>query len=157
MPSRFLFRSQPYSELLRITMRFLSTIIRMYPRRSALTLIALLFASVAEGVGLLFLLPMLSMATGEKTFGTGVIPSGAQRILTQALSVVGLRPTVGTLLVVIVLCVVAKGVFLLLAKTQVAIRLHTLPLNCDSRCSKLCWPLGGSITYANLSEASLMP
>ncbi|MBZ0160162.1 MAG: ATP-binding cassette domain-containing protein [bacterium] len=100
-------------------MRFLSTIIRMYPRRSALTLICLLFASIAEGVGLLFLLPMLSMATGEKTFGTGVIPSGAQRILTQALSVVGLRPTVGTLLVVIVLCVVAKGVFLLLAKTQV--------------------------------------
>jgi ATP-binding cassette subfamily C protein len=91
----------------------------MYPRRSALTLIALLSASVAEGVGLLFLLPMLSIATGENTFGTGSLQSGAQHILIQSLSALGLAPTVGTLLIIIVSCVAVKGVFLLLAKTQV--------------------------------------
>ncbi|TAL39839.1 MAG: ABC transporter ATP-binding protein, partial [Methylovulum sp.] len=100
-------------------MRFLSTIARMYPRRSVLTLISLLFASVAEGVGLLFLLPMLSAATGEKTSATGSLPFGAQHFLTQSLSAVGLTPTVGTLLIAIVLCVAVKGAFILLAKTQV--------------------------------------
>lgn len=91
----------------------------MYPRRSALTLISLLFASVAEGVGLLFLLPMLSAATDEKTSVTGSLSSNVQHILTQSLSIVGLTPTVGTLLIVIVLCVVVKAAFTLLAKTQV--------------------------------------
>ena len=100
-------------------MRFLSTIVRMYPRRSALTLICLLFASVAEGVGLLVLLPMLSAATGEKTSATGSLPFGAQQIVTQSLSVVGLTPAVGTLLIVIVLCVAVKVAFTLLAKIQV--------------------------------------
>ncbi len=100
-------------------MRFLSTIVRMYPRRSALTFISLLFASVAEGAGLLVLLPMLSAATGAKTSGSGSLPSGVQHILTQSLSAVGLTPTVGTLLIVIILCVAVKGGFLLLAKTQV--------------------------------------
>ena len=100
-------------------MRFLSTIGRMYPRRSALTLISLLFASVAEGAGLLFLLPMLSAAIGEKILGTGSLLFGAQQILTQSISAVGLTPTVGTLLIVIVLCVAVKEAFTLLANTQV--------------------------------------
>ena len=81
-------------------MRFLITIIRMYPQRSALTLISLLFASVAEGVGLLVLLPLLSVATGEEIQGTGVHLSGAQQVLTQLLGAVGLIPTIGTLLIV---------------------------------------------------------
>jgi ATP-binding cassette subfamily C protein len=100
-------------------MRFLITIVRMYPRRSALTLISLLFASVAEGVGLLMLLPMLSLATDEKTPGTASYLFGAQQLLTQALSAVRLTPTVGTLLILIVLCVALKVAFTLLAKTQV--------------------------------------
>ncbi|MDE2059488.1 MAG: ATP-binding cassette domain-containing protein [candidate division NC10 bacterium] len=100
-------------------MRFLSTIVRMYPRRSALTLISLLFASIAEGVGFLMLLPMLSAATGEKTQGTGSQLFGTQQVLTQSLSAAGLTPSVGTLLIVIVLCVAVKGAFTLLAKTQV--------------------------------------
>ena len=99
-------------------MRFLITIIRMYPQRSALTLISLLFASVAEGVGLLVLLPLLSVVTGEKIQGTGVHLSGAQQILTPLLGAVGLIPTIGTLLIVIVLCVAIKAAFLVLAKTQ---------------------------------------
>lgn len=99
-------------------MRFLITVIRMYPQRSVLTLISLLLASVAEGVGLLVLLPLLSVATGEHIQGIGTHLSGAQWVLTQALGAVGLIPTVGTLLIVIVLCVAVKAVFLVLAKTQ---------------------------------------
>ena len=100
-------------------MRFLITIIRKYPRRSAVTLICLLFASIAEGVGLLMLLPVLSMATDDQPQGAGSHLFGAQRMLTQALSVVGLTPTIGTLLVLIILCIAVKSVFALLAKTQV--------------------------------------
>jgi hypothetical protein len=81
-------------------MRFLSTIARMYPRRSALTLISLLFASVAEGVELVFLLPMPGAATDGKTSATGSLSSNVQHILAQAVSIVGLTPTVGTLLIV---------------------------------------------------------
>jgi ATP-binding cassette, subfamily C, bacterial len=100
-------------------MRFLITIIRKYPQRSALTLICLLFASVAEGVGLLMLLPVLSVATDDQTEKAGSHLFGAEQLLRQALSVVGLTPTVGTLLVLIILCVAVKAVFSLLAKTQV--------------------------------------
>lgn len=100
-------------------MRFLITIIRKYPRRSALTLICLLLASIAEGIGLLMLLPVLSVATDDQPQGTGSHLFGAQQILTQALSVVGLKPTVGTLLTLIILCITVKAAFSLLAKTQV--------------------------------------
>ncbi|HWQ69249.1 MAG TPA: ATP-binding cassette domain-containing protein [Patescibacteria group bacterium] len=100
-------------------MRFLIIIIRQYPRRSALTLICLLFASVAEGVGLLMLLPVLSVATDNQTRETGSHLFGAEQFLRQALSVVGLTPTVGTLLILIILCVAVKSAFTLLAKIQV--------------------------------------
>lgn len=100
-------------------MRFLITIIRKYPRRSVLTLICLLFASVAEGVGLLMLLPVLSVATDDQTQEIGSHLFGAEQFLRRALSVVGLTPTVGTLLILILLCVAVKAAFSLLAKTQV--------------------------------------
>lgn len=100
-------------------MRFLITIIRKYPRRSAVTLVCLLFASIAEGVGLLMLLPVLSVATDDQSPKVGSHLFGIQQILTQALSVVGLKPTIGTLLTLIILCISVKAAFSLLAKTQV--------------------------------------
>jgi ATP-binding cassette subfamily C protein len=101
-------------------MRFLITIARMYPGRSALTLVSLLFASVAEGLSLLLLLPSLNLLTSDTAQGPGNGLSGLGHMLTEALSAIGVTPTVGALLLVImVICLALKAVFLLLANAQV--------------------------------------
>ena len=100
-------------------MRFLITIARMYPGRSALTLVSLLFASVAEGLSLLLLLPSLNLLTSDSAQGPGNGLSGLGHMLTEALSAIGVTPTVGALLVVMVICLALKAVFLLLANAQV--------------------------------------
>jgi hypothetical protein len=76
-------------------MRFLITIARMYPGRSALTLVSLLFASVAEGLSLLLLLPSLNLLTSDSAQGPGNGLSGLGHMLTEALSAIGVTPTVG--------------------------------------------------------------
>jgi len=100
-------------------MRFLITIARMYPGRSALTLVSLLFASVAEGLSLLLLLPSLNLLTSDTTHDSGNGLSGVGHMLTEALSAIGVTPTVGSLLIVIVVCLLLKAAFLLLANAQV--------------------------------------
>jgi ATP-binding cassette subfamily C protein len=100
-------------------MRFLITIARMYPGRSALTLLSLLFAGVADGLSLLFLLPLLNLATGDATPASSNGLSGVGHMLTEALSAIGVTPTVGALLVVILVCLSLKSVFLILANVQV--------------------------------------
>ncbi|HXV81787.1 MAG TPA: ABC transporter ATP-binding protein [Candidatus Binatia bacterium] len=100
-------------------MRFLITIARMYPGRSALTLVSLLFASAAEGLSLLFLLPLLNLVTSDDARFAGNGLSGLGHMLTEALSAIGVTPTVGALLAVILVCLLLKGVFLLLANLQV--------------------------------------
>ncbi|HEX6894951.1 MAG TPA: hypothetical protein VF146_06745, partial [Bryobacteraceae bacterium] len=100
-------------------MRFLITIARMYPGRSALTLVSLLFAGAAEGLSLLFLLPLLNLATSDNARVAGNGLSGLGHMLTEALSAIGVTPTVGALLVVMVICLVLKAVFLLVANAQI--------------------------------------
>jgi ATP-binding cassette, subfamily C, bacterial len=100
-------------------MRFLITIARMYPGRSALTLVSLLFASVAEGLSLLLLLPSLNLLTSDSAQGPANGLSGLGHMLTEALSAIGVTPTVGALLVIMVICLALKAVFLLLANAQV--------------------------------------
>src|SRR5215813_11100942 len=100
-------------------MRFLITIARMYPGRSALTLVSLLFASVAEGLSLVLLLPSLNLLTSDAAQGPANGLSGLGHIVTEALSAIGITPTVGALLVVILVCLALKAVFLLLANVQV--------------------------------------
>ena len=100
-------------------MRFLITIARMYPGRSALTLVSLLFAGVADGLGLLFLLPLLNLATSDAARVSSNGLSGVGHMLTEALSAIGVTPTVGALLVVILVCLSLNAVFLILANVQV--------------------------------------
>jgi len=100
-------------------MRFLINIARMYPGRSALTLVALLFAGAAEGLSLLFLLPFLNLVTSDDARVAGNGLSGLGNMLTEALSAIGVTPTVGSLLVVTLICLAIKAVFLLLANLQV--------------------------------------
>jgi ATP-binding cassette subfamily C protein len=85
-------------------------------------LLALLLAGVAEGIGLSALLPLISLATGSQSGagpGGSVGHSGVERVVTETLASVGLTPTLGVLLVVIVLAIVLKNGLVLLAKKQV--------------------------------------
>jgi ATP-binding cassette subfamily C protein len=103
-------------------MRFLITIARAYPLQSAIMLLALSLAGVAEGIGLSALLPLVSVAMGAQAganSAASVDRSGVERVVTETLTSVGLTPTLGVLLIVIVLAIVIKSGLVLLAKKQV--------------------------------------
>ena len=73
-------------------------IVSEYPKSSLLILTSLLFAGTAEMVGLMLLLPVLVIAGSN----SGAPQSEIERILNDFFSTVGLEPTLGTLLVIIV-------------------------------------------------------
>ena len=103
-------------------MRVLISLTRAYPLQSAITLLALLLAGVAEGIGLSALLPLISVAIGNQTGTQGgnfASDSGLERVVTETLAAVGLPPTLGVLLTVITLAIVLKSVLLLWAKKRI--------------------------------------
>lgn len=87
---------------------------RKYPARSALIILLLLLSGLAEGFGVMTLLPLLEIAIGG---GSG--DSRLGQAIGAAFSTVGAEPTVGALLIVIVLGIALKGALLLLAMKQV--------------------------------------
>lgn len=76
-------------------------------------MLSLVLAGVAEGVGLTTLLPMVSVALGEKS------DSGLAGNVVAALHAVGLEPEVGTLLAVIVIGMTLSSFLILAANRQV--------------------------------------
>lgn len=98
-------------------MRLILTLARAYPRRTALALVALLFAGFAEGVGVTSLLPLLSVAMGQHTGGAG--SSGLEQAVVQGLGWFGLSPTIGVLLLVVFFGILLKAILVLLAKREV--------------------------------------
>ena len=94
-------------------MRTLFTYCTLFPRRTAYVLVALLAAGIAEGLSLTALLPLLSISVGD--------PSNSdigQRIV-QLLQGIGIQPTIGVMLLIIVGGMVLKSLILLLANRQV--------------------------------------
>jgi ATP-binding cassette subfamily C protein len=104
-------------------MRLLITFLRAYPLQSALTLTALLFAGVVEGFGLSLLLPLLGLAVRQD----GIIPgaeatnpsSHLEQIVSQAFDALGITPTVGLLLIIIVATMLLKALLMLVASKRV--------------------------------------
>jgi len=94
-------------------MRTLVTYCMLYPRRTAYVLIALLAAGVAEGLSLTALLPLLSVAVGSPE------DSDIGRQIVKVLNGVGIEPTIGAMLLVIVGGMILKSVILLVANRQV--------------------------------------
>ena len=97
------------------TVGFVAHFFRAYPGRSLLMVALLIFAGLAEGVGLLTLLPVLEIAVGAG----GEEPSQIGQIVGEVLERVGLSPTLGILLTLIVVAMSLKGVFRWLAMKQV--------------------------------------
>ena len=94
-------------------MQLLGDIFRRYPLRATLLLCALLLASLAEGLGLGSLLPMLTVAVEGKT------GDGPGYAVVRWLEAAGIEPELGPLLLLILLGITLKSVLLLLAHGQV--------------------------------------
>lgn len=103
-------------------MRLLIVFARAYPWRSLLMLGCLLLAAVAEGIGLSTLLPLLSLATetgASLQLAEGHKQSQLEQVIRTAFASVGLEPTIGMLLVLMVVSMVCKAILVLLAQKQV--------------------------------------
>jgi len=107
-------------------MKLIITFARSYPLRSAITLIALLFAGMAEGFGISALLPLLNIVMGTQTGdgaavgeGTPEIVNSLDQMVRSTLGTLGLSPTIAVLLIFFVGCIMFKCVLVLFANRQV--------------------------------------
>ncbi len=96
-------------------MKLFAAFSRAYPAQSALVLASLVLASLFEGLGLSTLLPLVARS-GDTA---GDAQSGVGGFVTRMLDAVGLAPTVGVLLMMIVVGMTLKAVLVLVANRQV--------------------------------------
>jgi len=94
-------------------MRILITYFMVFPRRSVYVLIAFLAAGIAEGLSLTALLPLLSIAIGDP------VNSGIGKFIVQPLNDLNIAPTIGTMLMIIVIGITLKNLSLLIANRQI--------------------------------------
>ncbi len=97
-------------------MKLIREFVKRYPGQSVILVAALLLAGVADGIGLSALLPLLNI-TLESSEG-GEADSALSRFIFDALDKVGLSPTIGVLLFVIVSVVCLKGMLVFFAKQR---------------------------------------
>jgi ATP-binding cassette subfamily C protein len=107
-------------------MKLIITFARKYPLQSAITLVALLFAGIAEGFGITALLPLLNIVLGPQAgagaaaaTGTSEIITSVEQMIRSILGTIGLTPTVAVLLAFFVACIMLKCILVLLANRQV--------------------------------------
>jgi len=97
---------------------------RAYRWQTVLMLVALLLSGIAEGIGLSALLPLLNIALGPEA--TSMLPGAStagqsefERTVLDTLAGLGIAPTLGNMLSIIVGGVAFKSIFLLVAQRQV--------------------------------------
>ncbi len=104
-------------------MKLLYNFIRAYPWKSAIALIALLFAGLAEGFGISTFLPLLGIAidrsTGSSAAQASEPASGLEQIVRDIFETIGIAPTIGTLLTVFIVSILIQNVLLLVANVRV--------------------------------------
>jgi len=94
------------------------TFSRAYPWQSFLMVAALLLAGLAEGSSLSLMLPLISFAV-DRDGGDSGSQSEITQTITGILESVGITPTIGNLLVVLVIGILIKSLLVLVAKKQV--------------------------------------
>ena len=102
-------------------MRLLITFAKIYPVRSTFMVLALLFAGILEGVGLSMLLPLFGIATGSQAGSEqqSAANSVLGRMVADGFATFNISPSLGVLLVVIIVAITLKSGLMLLAKKQV--------------------------------------
>jgi ATP-binding cassette, subfamily C, bacterial len=89
--------------------------LRAYPRRSMIIVILLILSGFAEGVGIVSLLPVLEITVQE----AGAPDSDVMRYTRAAMGLLGMEPTLGIMLFLVVMGMFLKSAFLWLAFRQV--------------------------------------
>lgn len=101
-------------------MRLMLAFFRAYPGQTVIMLLALLLAGLAEGMGLSALLPLLTIAIRSNTDSGAHEPQNEfERIVIDTLHSVGVTPSIGVLLGIIIIGVTLKSVLLLVARKRV--------------------------------------
>ncbi|MGD8673536.1 MAG: ABC transporter ATP-binding protein [Thiogranum sp.] len=101
-------------------MRLMLTFFRAYPGQTVIMLIALLLAGIAEGMGLSALLPLLNIAVKSSAGAGQHEPQNEfERVVVEALHHIGITPSVGVLLSIIVVGITLKSLLLLVARRRV--------------------------------------
>jgi ATP-binding cassette subfamily C protein len=107
-------------------MRLLTTLVRAYPKHTIFMVIALLLAGILEGIGLSMLLPILGIAVDAQSGSdpvsvesTGAAGSTLEQMVSEGLTAVGISPTIGVLLIILIAAITLKSLMMLLAKKQV--------------------------------------
>jgi len=137
---------------------FIRHFLTAHPRRSAVMVILLILAGVAEGVGLVALLPLL------ETVSAGAAEEGSKlaQTVTQTLRSIGIEPTLGVLLLLIVGTLTVKGILRWTAMQQVGytiaqvateLRLHLIRALTDARWQHFVDRSAGAFTNAISHEA----
>ncbi|MGH7787323.1 MAG: ABC transporter ATP-binding protein [Candidatus Binatia bacterium] len=102
-------------------MRLLLVFARTYPRSTAATMLCLLLAGLAEGLGVSSVLPLIRLAAPDTT--APPMATGGGTVLEQqvvgAFHAVGLEPTIHLLFGLVLLGVLIKAVLVLVANRQV--------------------------------------
>jgi len=98
-------------------MRLLLRFIRAYPWQSTIIMLALLMAGLVEGASMTALLPILTTAVEQD--GTLELEGGKGAFLVKGLQWLGLTPTMGVLIVVLVIGTVMRSGLMLLANKYV--------------------------------------
>ena len=103
-------------------MRLILTFFKAYPTQSIITLVAMLFAGIAEGIGLSMLLPLLGVVIKTTSGGeslAGYTQSNLERYVIGFFHTIGLSPTIGVLMTFFVGGIVLTALLSLLANKKV--------------------------------------
>lgn len=123
-------------------MRVLYTLLLAYPRHSFAMVFLLLLASFAEGISATAVLPLLHSIVEQDAQTNSVTEGFAEQIIAYMKSI-GIKPTVGTLLIIMVLGVFLRGLLQLISNRYlgyIAARLQTdLRLNLLSTIMRSRW------------------
>jgi ATP-binding cassette subfamily C protein len=104
-------------------MNLIYNFLRAYPWKSAIALMAMLFAGLAEGIGISTFLPLLGIAidygTGSSTAQASESASELEQMVRNLFETVGITPTIGTLLTVFIVSILIQNALLLIANVRV--------------------------------------
>ena len=102
-------------------MKLLATLFRSYPGQSAVMLVALMLAGLAEGLGLSAFLPLLNLAIyKDSSISEELIPrSELEQAVNRLLDNINVEPSIGLMLSAIVVAVLIKSILLLIAERKV--------------------------------------
>jgi len=109
-------------------MRLVLTLFKTYPWRSSLALIAVLFAGIADGIGITAILPLLKVVTNneiapqaEPATGSADMDAGDKlgEIAAKSLDYFGLEHTIGVLLAIVVGLMLLKSLIMMIARIHI--------------------------------------